>query len=234
MLMEEVHVVRIPKEEIQLLKKSPKFLLLLRLCRYQNQLFFCYQSFLDYGLDTSPIGIRQRFNAMWFSCGVLYEAIKIVPNLGKEFRHFPSYQNGFASFLKDPTVTMLRTKILNKMRNSLVFHVDEDAMQEVSTGLNLSSYEFLAVCGGDRSRQFYSLADELVINAFVESNHTEATELDSFYALMEKLMMVMTHFSHCADHLIQEYIERKGWKFEEDAAFYRNPEDETIWDSTIE
>lgn len=232
--MKDVYVIRIPKDQIDAVKQSNKFLLLLRLCRFQNQILFCHRAFLDYCFDYSPIGLRQKFNSVFFTCGILHEAMRVIPDLGKEFRHFPSFQKGFANFFKQTDVIFLKTKVLNKMRNSLVFHVDNDALQDEIECLDLSSYEFVAMHPGNRSEVYYPLADDIALNAFIATDETQPVETDSFYALFEKLIGVMTHFSHCGDELIQEYVKRKGWLLEEDTAFYANHKDDEDWASTID
>lgn len=235
--MHEIYFVRIPNSEIDSLKNNEKFLMLLRLCRYQNQLLFCQQTLLDYAEDSTQIGVRQRHNALFFSFGVLYEAMRIVPDLGKEFRHFPSFQKGFANFFKLPDVVYLRSKVLNRMRNGMVFHVDTDAIKkELHDDYSLPTHEFVAFTpGGTFDSLCYPMADEITLNIFIgTASNPEPTGLDTFYDLVGKVGVVTHHFLHCADDLIQEYVRRKQWHAVEDSTFYQRGAASDTWDSTID
>jgi len=201
--------------------KSEKFILILRLCRYRNQILYCHKGFLDYALVTTPIGIRQRFNSIYFLCAVLNEAERVIPELGKEFRHFRSYQNGFASFLRNSKLTSLRKKLFTPLRNQLVSHVDNVAIANSLSTFDVDTYEFLSVSHGiDVNSLFFDLADDVVLNAFVESDSDHSSKKWPFEELFADVLAYSSHYSRCADDLIKEYLSRKGWPTVEDSAYY--------------
>lgn len=224
----EIYVVRVPKSEIKTLQNSKKFILILRLCRFRNQIKFCLRSYSDYGLDTSPGGMVQRFNAFWFHCGVLHEAERIIHELGKEFRHFPSYQLGFGRFFRDPSRKPVRRTLLTCLRNQLIFHVDNDAIAQSLSTFDVENYEIVTWSPDSKSDFTYPLADEIVLNAFIEADDQHETRRWPFEELMAKVWEYSHEYSNCADDLIKEYVKRKGWPSVEDSAFYEPKEEDDL------
>src|SRR6476661_4760106 len=116
-MSDNVFRIKIPVSQIKNLKNDQRFILILRLSRFINQLSFCHQAYLEVGEEKTPQNTRHLHNSFLFSCAVLYEALKFYPKLGKEFLNFKSHKNGFAKLSKHPDFDFVKNNILNRMRN---------------------------------------------------------------------------------------------------------------------
>lgn len=207
--------LKIPLTQMSKLRTDPQFILVMRLCRYLNQLNFCHTVYLDYKDDLTPVGIRQTHNAFFFWCAVLYEAVKIVPELGKEFIKFKSFNNGFGTFSKDTELNELKQKQLNKIRNNITFQVGNNAIEETLKTLDLQRYDLMKNSTSKYGDIHFSLADEIALNFMVGFHDSDEAQETYYRETLTKIMNVTVKFIDYANHLINEYVERKHWKVEE-------------------
>lgn len=222
-----VWLSQIPVREIEKLKSDSQFLVVLRLCRHLNQINFCMQAVYEASLEMppasrwTPSGRRQWSNSIWFLMAVLHESFRVIPDLGKELRHTEGYQSGFATFFKRTDVADLK-QILKKMRNSLVFHVDLDVIDETLRAFELPIYVFSVVSEDEQSRRpetlhphevYFPLVDEIAFSSLIGAPGTpEGANADA--QLMEMLFTVAGHFGQCGLSLLKDYRKSQGWNFE--------------------
>ncbi len=200
------------KEAFEALRSDPKFAKLLNLARAVNAIYFCFNSLLDYSGDETPPGQRQHINAFLFSVGALHEGFRVADTLEKHFGDRDSYRNGFGKLLADPKIQMLRSTILKRMRNKLVFHYDEDLAKQMLRSLDLEEYVFATGTGGNRKGTYYNLADEIVINDLLRDCQTQEEEDRTFRAALSTIGDTLAAFVECADTLIGDVLPDGTWK----------------------
>jgi hypothetical protein len=209
-----IQFIKIPISKLPSLRNDGKFLLIMRLCRYLNQLAFCHQAYLDYSEDSSPLGICQSYNAFMFSCGVLYEAFRVIPKLGKEFSTYKSFEVGFKVFWKDKDTVSIKDTVLNKMRNGVVFHVDMAPIIEAMQTLNLRKLHLITSTTGKIGDSHYQLADDIALNYIIGDRGTPEAEPEYLKETFKKIMDIAVKYITNANKLIGEYVERNHWKVE--------------------
>lgn len=212
---EHAYRIKIPANQIKKLKADAKFILVLRLSRFINQLSFCHQSTLEVSKTKTPTNLRQWHNSFLFSCGVLYEALKFYPKLGKEFLKYKSHKKGFAKLSKHPDFDFVKNKILNIMRNEFIYHVDEQPFIVALQQYGDRNVDFLLTKSSKQGEIYYNLADELVINYIIGHHNSDEIALQHFKEVTVKIMNIMTEFIKCSDALINEYVDWKHWKVDE-------------------
>ncbi len=160
----ECREIYISKEDFDKLRSDRSFVKLLNLARVVNALYFCFNAILDYTNDVTPAGQRQFYNAFLFSSGALYEGLIVADTLEKHFGDLDSYRNGFGKLLNNGKTKEMRTTVLERIRNSCVFHFSEGVARKTIKTLDLPSYIFATNIGTKRAGTYYNLADETVIN----------------------------------------------------------------------
>jgi hypothetical protein len=208
----EIYTIKIPISQLKRLRDDPQFILILRLGRYLNQLMFCHQAYLEWKDDLTPAGIRQTHNASFFSCGVLYEAIKIIPELGKEFSNYRAFKGGFKMFNRDKDLNDLKRNVLNKLRNGTIFHVNADPITETLKHFDVRRLDLIASTSTRQGDAHFQLADDIALNYLTGEHSTPEEEIKHYKETLRKIMDVMTHFINYANELTAEYVERKYWK----------------------
>jgi len=211
--------VKIPLSQIKKLKDDPQFILILRLCRYINQLTYIQEAYLKgrNDQDASPTQIRHFHNTFFFICGVLHEALEFARGLGKEFKIFPSFQKGLAKLPKHSDVKFLEeNEHLKKMRNKFVFHVDAEPFEEALRTYNVRLIKFLWAEGPKAGEIYYNLADELALNYYIGDHGSPEEEAKVQQEILTSAMNALTLFVKGGHALIKEYVERKLWKPEDE------------------
>ncbi|HEX8397965.1 MAG TPA: hypothetical protein VF644_11100 [Pyrinomonadaceae bacterium] len=202
-------------DEFEQVRSEPRFLMLIRLARIVNQLNFCFDVLLSSTNYKTPAGERQYLNSFLFSCGVLYEGLKFIRPLGKDFSSYKSYKNGFAKLWKDKDTHYLRENVLNKMRNGIVFHIDSQPIEETIQVLKLDAYQFLASAGYESGEVYYNLADAISLNYIVGKPASNEEEERIFRDILGKIGKVGANYVKSANELIAEFIKEKSWQFRE-------------------
>ena len=214
-MSENVYRIKIPVSQIKNLKNDQRFILILRLSRFINQLSFCHQAYLEVGNGKKPTDFRHLHNSFLFSCAILYEALKFYPKLGKEFLNFNSHKDGFAKLSKHPDFDFVKNKIVNTMRNEFIYHVDEGPFINALKQYGERSVDFLLSKSDQHGDIYYALADELALNYIIGEHDTDEIAAQYYQEMSQKIMNIMVEFIHNANKLIMEYVNRKHWKVDE-------------------
>jgi len=208
----EIHFVKVPLSQLKKLRNDPKFILILQLGRYINQLMYFHKVYLANDDGVTPVGVRHTHNSFFFMCAILYEALKIIGPLGSEFRSYRTFRNGFAKLSKNADMNDLKTKVLNKMRNEFIFHVDPKPFEEALQTYDLRLIDFVTTTTGKQGDNYFNLSDELVLNYIIGDHGSAKAEREYYAKVVKKVGDVMAEFIRCANSLIYEYIDRKLWK----------------------
>jgi hypothetical protein len=198
-------------EKFNALRSDRKFAKLLNLARAVNAIYFCFKVLLDHGGDMTPVGQRQHINAFLFSAGALYEGFAVADTLEKHFGDQDAYRDGFAKLLKDPKTKELRSTILRRMRNKLIFHYDEDVARKTLPKLELKSYIFASGTGDKRKGTYYNLADEIVLNYLLNDCESPDDEARQFRDALQDIANALSRFIECSDALIANVLSQGAW-----------------------
>ncbi|MBS3915573.1 MAG: hypothetical protein KG003_13850 [Bacteroidetes bacterium] len=177
----EITFIKIPQNQIKKLKDDPKFIIIIRLGRFINQLMFCVEAYLNFTDDFSPKGLRQTQNALYFLSGVLYEAFRIIPEIGRIFPISFKKKEPFVRFFKDPYHQYLKDHVLNKWRNGISFHVDSDPISKTLQTLNLPKYTFVSSTSDQWGDLHYALADDIALNFIIGDRHASSEDEIEYY-----------------------------------------------------
>jgi len=202
----------ISKEEFDKLRLDRSFVKLLNLARAVNALYFCFNAILDYKNDMTPAGLRQHYNAFLFSSGALYEGLIVADTLEKHFGNLDSYRNGFGKLLEDAKTKEIRKTILERIRNSCVFHFSEGVARKTIKTLDLPHYIFATNIGRKRAGTYYNLADEMVINFLLGDSLSPSEEERKLLDDTQNVTNLLVAFIESADTLIGEVLSEGDWR----------------------
>ena len=118
-----------PASEWSRIRADPRFAALMRVARTTNSLSLAYGPLLAPLEDQRPGARRDRFAAFFYAAAVLKEALGNIQALGQWYRHLPAFQNGLSAIAADPAVQALRRDLLDRVRNTMVFHYDRAVIQ---------------------------------------------------------------------------------------------------------
>lgn len=211
----QYRALKIPVSQLQKLKNDEKFIMMLQLGRYLNQLSFCYHAYLQVGNDKSPAGIRQSHNSILFICGIMHEVLKFIPSLGKEFKSYKSYQNGLAVLMKNKEYIHLKEKVLNRMRNGIVFHVFPDPIIETLEDMKVRRLDFLTSTSAKWGDSFFELSDNIALNYLIGEHQDLEDGLEKYTNLLVSILNLTDDFIQQSNSLVYEYVRRNFWKAED-------------------
>jgi hypothetical protein len=203
--------ITVPQQEFGVLRKNPKFIRLVRLARYVNQLSFCCSAVPKNPDLDDFIFRRQVANWLFFSSAVLFEALETVSHLGSEFRHFPSYRDGFARFWKNPDFVWIKDNYLNPARKKVTFHVDLDAIEKTLEWATFDKCVFMVATDERIENYYYPIADDIAINFLLGDKGSDEAQRKYCEEVVAKFSTIMLEFLRCAGQLLAEYAERKQW-----------------------
>jgi hypothetical protein len=203
--------IHLPKADFDKIRSDPRLPILLNLARIVNALNFCFRSLLQASDDNTPAGRRQYFNSFLFACGVLYEGLKVANTLGKTFGDREAFRKGFGLLLKDKTTKKLQETILNPMRNKIVFHFEEGAIQTTLKDLDLNSYLFAVGYGKASGEAYYKLADDVAINFIIGNPDSEEDAEQVFRAAAKSIAQGLSEYTESANRLIADFLNETNW-----------------------
>lgn len=199
-------------EQFEQARQDPAFQQVVALARIDNTIRFAHGAVVHIERDMSPSEERQLMSSFLYLSALLFEGLKLTRTLGKNFRGFQSFADGFARLHADPTVKELRTKVLDVVRNKVVYHLDSDV---ISGGLELltDAHEFVFLSASDLTvgEIYFRLADEAVIHFIVGEKIGTAAFRDRFTTILSRTTDLSIRFSDSSAKLITEYLLSVGW-----------------------
>ena len=194
--------------------------MLLTLGRIVNAMRFTQQAVEDIRDPDKPASTRQRINSLLFLGAILCEGMGLARHqLGKHFRHLPSFKNGFQELGRDQQVEALlrsNTGKLWKMRNEVVFHYDREAISYGVGSFPEEGREGLAFVSGYRDRVgdiHYDLSDNVVIRYVIGAikEDDESSVRSKLKRLIDEVLSLSHRFGRAADELIMEGLKELRW-----------------------
>lgn len=206
--------IEIDKARFDKLKSDERFWQLVALSRAVNALRFVQVALLAHPRESDSLhATRTRFNSFFFTCALLYEALRLVERMCKHFRQASEFAP-LHEILKDPKTTELRNANLNPLRNQLTFHFFEDEVGEQLTK-NEANPHFVTGHGEANADVYYELADVCALGAFsgLQLNQPEAVE--QFGELAQTATDVAVRFVDAAETFIAKTLIADGWEMHE-------------------
>jgi hypothetical protein len=212
--------ISLKKESFEKYRKDPGFALLLTLARVVNSLYFCQVPAVNLDInDNSPSAHRQRINSFFFTCGVLYEGLKVANSVGEYFGRSKSFKELFIPLLKDKKTKRIEKDVLSRFRNKIVFHFDKDVAPNILDILDFETYIFAAASGDRNGDVYYGLADEIAINYMIGNQESEEKERSIARIIMTEVTEVAISFIDAAEKLFAEVLRDMGWEVNDRSNF---------------
>ncbi|MDW7761622.1 MAG: hypothetical protein SCM96_13440 [Acidobacteriota bacterium] len=200
--------------DIESLREDKPFAALLNLARSLNALRFCQFSFLAVTDHDIPSARRQRLNAFLFNCAILFEALVVVDGLGRFFRDYDAF-TGFRDILRDHRFRWFRERILNRIRNKVVFQFDPEVASEVLTDDILKNSLFVESRGQKAGEAYFDLADSIAMKYILaDPPLRENNENECMRKLCKDAIDLTGLLLDAGETLIADYLERSGWQLE--------------------
>jgi len=202
--------VYVSAERWQTLRSDPAFIELVRLARATNQLTLAWPPLLATLDDQSPKARRERFAAFFYAVALMHEALHMAQSLGKYFRDLPQYKAGFGGIFADQEIGLLRTTIMDRIRNRLVFHFDRDSLAE---GLShFPQGETLIATAPDfqQGEIYFDLADDALLGYLFGDASTETEYVARVARVMEQGTHLFQRFMRAAHSLIPAALKQMG------------------------
>lgn len=183
------------RETFEKCRKDEKFAYIVALARVVNALTFI-RSMRSSVNDNSPAAMRDRINSYLFGSAIMYEALKLIKDMGRIFSTDDIYQNGLRLILKNENASAVEHPHLKPARHGAVFHFDASTFKEtIDKGL---SNECLFVSGRGTTRMgvSYSYAD--IVSAEI---------LVGFPAGGEEFERVLIYATKATDALVTKFVD---------------------------
>jgi hypothetical protein len=199
-----------PPEIWARLRVDPAFCELLRLARVVNSLSLAYGPLIAPIEDQSPRARRERTSAFAYVAALLHEGLHTAQSLGAHFRQLPAYRTGIATLLGDPDVQALRSELLDRIRDELVFHFDRDSIAEGLT--RFPDGEVLVGTTSDASHGqiYYDIGDDVLAGYLFGDAESQQAFLERFGAFMERTIELFNRFVSASHSLMGAALQQMG------------------------
>jgi hypothetical protein len=202
--------ITINKPSFEKLKSDESFWAIVALSRAVNATLYMHGASAAYVNDDSPAAKRAQYNAILFSCAILYECYLSVQGMGKYFRDLPQFKK-VSALLNTKESRKILDSTISELRNQVVFHVSPSAMGKQLATMDLERPVFLSAMGRTNEQMYYELAD---ICAFEMLHGSLPTALPNDLDFAEKVSNLIIDFSNLAQDLILEVLTTQGWRIE--------------------
>jgi hypothetical protein len=204
--------LQIDPARFELQKHERRLWLLVALARVVNALRAA-QAPLNSGSGDSPADQRTRFSSHFLTCALLCEGVPLLQRMAKCFQREPGFEK-LRLIFKDPHVAALLAANLRPIRNTLVFHFDEDQVGvQLSNLCNLEPI-FASGVGSTNLGVNYDLADLCAMGAFFGSDITAPDSSDALTDVLSRTAALSIRFTSEAEKFLFTTLENDGWKHE--------------------
>jgi hypothetical protein len=144
----------------------------------------------------------------------MYEALKLVRDMGKAFKDDATYQQGLRLILRDRRAMEIEQEHMNPARNAAVFHFDHERFASAIAVGTLKEFVFVSGKGNNIKEMNFTYAD------------TTATELltglssdtEEFFSVLDNAMGdtrdLLARFAQNATLLIMKRMQEWGFRQE--------------------
>jgi hypothetical protein len=192
------------------LRSDPRFHAVMKLSRIANTIRFTQVALTQHRMADTPTAKRQRFSSFFYASAIVFEGLKLTQTLGKDFGNLPEYKNGFGRIHADPKVRRLRETILDRARNEMVFHLDEEVPKEGLATLNVDKWVVASGSGPQIQDSYFDLADVLLIHYLIGSPDSNQDFLAAYKQALVDITALLLDFVSSAESLIARVLKDLG------------------------
>jgi hypothetical protein len=201
----DVEVVA-PRERWLAIRNDERFVELMRLARIANSLGICVLPLTHTLSDLSPSARRNRFAAFCYAGALLKEGLDLAQSLGKWFREWEQYKAGFGVLIADNQVRELKAKVLDVLRNKLVFHFDRDALSAAFAAFpthgDVRILSFPLEVGPRFDATYFDAADDAVLAYFFGHAQDDEEYYKIVGGFMESVADINSRFIIASHNLV--------------------------------
>jgi hypothetical protein len=202
--------IEIDKARFNEFKSEKRFWQLVALSRAVNTLRFVQAAIVAHPEESESLHAkRTKFNSFFFTCALLYEALRLVERMRKHFYQVPEF-GPLQEILKDPTATKFRKSHLNRLRSHLTFHFFED---EIGAQLSKNDVkpQFVSGEGEKKADTYYELADVCTLGAFSGLQLNQPGAVEQFGKQAQIVTDIAVRFNDVAEIFIATVLNADGW-----------------------
>ena len=158
-----------------------------------------------------PAARRQRIVSFLFVAATLYEGFELLKRMGKNFRQKPAWEKGIAPILQDRLFDRLFKETLHPLRNGIVFHFFDDALDEPLQRLPAEAVTFVSSVGSRQGQLVYELSDRLALDLFIGREPSADAQVKRAETLMIRTRDLLIQIDRAGEALIAEYAHEQGF-----------------------
>ena len=198
--------VTIDKAKFEMCKNDEKFYLIIALMKILNVLKYCQYCIIESKKYKEPVDLMMRFNGLFYSVGVIFEAYNLRNRLYENFKGIPEFDNGLKKLFETKEYNKLINDVISNFRNKSIFHYDIEFIKDALNLYNNPEYNVLISSGTESLYNYYIMADEVFLGSLINFGKTEKEQEENLKDLLTKVLQIMMKFCEDAEQLIAFYL----------------------------
>lgn len=189
--MVQIHQIVLPRERVVTAKSDPRLGPTLALARAANAVTLARLPLLAPTSDMRPSAARERFSALFYVGGVLFEALRTAERSERHFDSLDQWHRGFGALLRDPGVTEFRQGTLVRFRDKGTFHFDAGFFRKAASRWPEEDVPLAQLASLRVTDVFLSVSDDLLFSHILgpfESQHDMVAAFEAFSGSTVDLM----------------------------------------------
>jgi len=159
--------VTIDKAKFEMCKNDEKFYLIIALMKILNVLKYCQYCIIESKKYKEPVDLMMRFNGLFYSVGVIFEAYNLRNRLYENFKGIPEFDNGLKKLFETKEYNKLINDVISNFRNKSIFHYDIEFIKDALNLYNNPEYNVLISSGTESLYNYYIMADEVFLGSLI-------------------------------------------------------------------
>jgi hypothetical protein len=195
-------------------RKEEKFPYIVALARAVNALKAAHSLLPSTRKAETPERLRNIMNSYFFSSALLYEGLRLIRRMNREFADDEVFQTGLRMLFKDPTALKIERDHLNPARNHAVFHFLPDEFRKAICKSDADRIVFVMGAGKKARSLHYGYADVLAAEILVGMSSDDPKFWATFNTAAKETGELVIKFTDDAELLIGTYLRTWGFKRE--------------------
>lgn len=202
-----MYQVKISKELFGKIRKETRFVAMINLGRYSNALMSILSNFDPFKEPQTNAERRNQLSYLWISAGLLYEAIKSIKELEKNFSDDSLFKETFGELLTKPGFSDDFYKELRNLRNETSFHFGCKVVKERLNTLELDDWVLFSTDSPKSVDSHFELSSEINIRFWARHAVTHEDRLETLGRLLAKISSMMKMLSGAIVDFMDGYID---------------------------
>jgi hypothetical protein len=159
--------------------------------------------------DGTPAYARLRTNTLFFVAAITWEAVDTTRR-NRALKQLASYEK-VQTLLKGERFRRIEP-FLNRTRNQIAFHVDDEAMRAGLSNYEKETYVFAEGHGPSIRNAYYSMTDHVYLHYLLGADDKKSFSDDEIREIVESIMNFAGAFALAADDMMGEALKGMGWE----------------------